>query len=134
MMNSVAIDVVTPESGPINAQSGLIHGSSTAEGQAFKNAIGAELQRVGSTLAANDVILRVEMQSCLGCHGSGIGIGGGIVFPAAQQGSHVTEQLETTADGTRHAISPALRDVFAPNRAKILGDFLTGKNLPVHSN
>ena len=35
---------------------------------------------------------------------------------------------------TRFAISPALRDVFAPNRAKILSDFLAGKPLPVHSN
>ena len=117
-----------------NAQSEVIQGSSSAEGQAFKSAITAELQRIGSNVAANDVLLRVNMQSCLGCHGAGSNIGNSLVFPRAQGGSHVTEQVETTADGTRHAISPALRDVFAPNRAKILADFLTGKKLPAHSN
>ena len=31
-------------------------------------------------------------------------------------------------------ISPALRMFFAPNRATILTDYLTGKPLPAHSN
>jgi hypothetical protein len=117
-----------------NAQSETNQGMSVAEGQAFKNAMSAELQRIGSNLTANDVLLRVNMQGCLGCHGAGTNIGNGLVFPRAQGGSHVSEQMETTADGTRHVISPALRDVFAPNRAKILADFLAGKPLPAHSN
>src|SRR5205085_1693661 len=37
-------------------------------------------------------------------------------------GSHVSEQTETVDGVTRHTISPALRDVFAPNGAKILSD------------
>jgi hypothetical protein len=115
-------------------QSGMIQGAASPGGQAFKGAITAELQRIGSNLTSNDVILRATMLNCLGCHGSGINIGGGIVFPPAQAATHITESLETVGGVARHVISPALRDVYAPNRARILTDFLAGKPLPVHSN
>ena len=50
------------------------------------------------------------------------------------RGTHIDEMIETVDGVARYTISPALRDVFAPNRAKILRDFLAGRPLPQHSN
>jgi len=40
----------------------------TPDGLAFKNAITAELQRAGSTIALFDVMNRADLQNCHGCH------------------------------------------------------------------
>ena len=110
-------------------------GLGTPEGQAFQTALTAELQRIGSTLSAFQVMSRADFQNCHGCHFGGtvgpVHVGEGVMFPLAMpNNTHVDE----TMDGGNFAISTALRDVFAPNRAKILTDFLNRKPLPVHSN
>jgi hypothetical protein len=105
-------------------------GLSTPEGQAFKAAVVAELQRVGSTISVNDLLTRADLQNCQGCHLGGVAVGEGLTFPFADGGTHVDERM---VNGN-FAISPALRDVFAPNRAKVLTDFLSGKPLPVHTS
>lgn len=115
-------------------------GQTTPEGQAFKTAITAELQRLGSTVTVLDVLNRADFQNCHGCHFSfasagspatTIPVGEGVLFPlAASNFTHVDE----TMDGGNFAISPALRDTYAPNRARILIDFLNRKPLPAHSN
>jgi hypothetical protein len=110
-------------------------GASTAEGQAFNTAIAAELQRVGSSITVNNLMDRAMLQNCHGCHvGLTFAIGDGIVFIGGVVESHVTERQVPVGNATRFEISPGLRDVFAPNRARILSDFLAGKPLPVHSN
>lgn len=110
------------------------HGLVVPEGQAFREAIYAELKRIGSTLTATEVIRRAEVQNCTGCHAGAVALGDGIAFPSTFNGTHLDETTETAGGVTRFVISPALRDVFAPNRAKILLEFLAGKPLPVHSN
>jgi hypothetical protein len=114
-------------------------GQTTPDGQAFKTAITAELQRVGSTIALFDVLNRADLQNCHGCHFDGgrgapataVPVGEGVMFPlAAQGGTHIDETL----DAGSFTISAALRDVYAPNRARILIDFLNRKPLPAHSN
>ena len=120
------------------ASASYFPGLSTAEGQAFKTALTTELQRVGSTIAIIDVLNRADLQNCHGCHFGGalnvtgpIPIGEGVLFPLASAGgTHVDE----TMDNGKFAISAALRDVYAPNRARILIDFLNRKPLPAHSN
>ena len=77
---------------------------------------------------------RADLQNCQGCHLGGASIGDGITFPIGFAATHIDERQETVAGVTRFKISDALRDVFAPNRAKILSDFLAGKLIPVHSN
>jgi hypothetical protein len=108
----------------------------TPQGKAFNDAITAELQRVGSTIRPSDLIGRVQLMDCGGCHFGGIPVGEGVTFPQALavQAAHIDESQETVSGAVRFAISPALRDVFAPNRAKILIDFLNGAPLPAHSN
>ena len=106
----------------------------TPDGQAFEAAITAELQRIGSGISVQDVLARADLQNCHGCHIGQVPVGEGVVFPAGFGAQHISETL-VTADGvTRFKISAALRDVFAPHRAKILTDFLAGNPLPVHSN
>ena len=78
---------------------------------------------------------RVGIQNCHGCHTGNVSIGGGITFPVGYFGAHVDEQLQLQEDGVqRFLYSQAVRRTFAPNRVRILTDFLLGKPLPVHSN
>jgi hypothetical protein len=105
-------------------------GMSKPEGQAFKAAIQAELARLGTGVSLTELLIRADLQNCAGCHLGNVDIGQGLHFPSVLGGSHVDEHR----DGPNFTISPALRDVFAPNRARILTDFLAGKLPPVHSN
>lgn len=116
------------------SESAYQQGLSTPAGQAFNSAIAAELKRIGSNLQPADIVARAQMQNCSGCHTGGESIGESLTFPSASNGTHIDDTPETVNGVTRFAISPALRDVFAPNRARILLDFLAGKPLPPHSN
>lgn len=72
-------------------------------------------------LTADDVLRRATVTSCAGCHlptamlGRDRDLGCGMTFPASHEGPHVDE---------RGALSPALRDVFLPHRARVLDTFL----------
>ena len=115
-------------------------GLSTAEGRAFSDAIAAELKRIGSPLTPAQVVIRADGQHCHGCHldglpnGTPISIGDGVFFPQAFLGSHVADFTGVSDGVTGFTMSPALINVFGPNRAKILRDFLATGTLPAHSN
>jgi hypothetical protein len=111
-------------------------GQTTADGKDFAAAIGAELKRIGSPLQPIDVIVRTDTQNCAGCHLGGAPVGGGMTFPhGGNVASHVNEEIETGQDLVRrYAISPALRDVFAPDRARVMTNYLMTGTIPVHSN
>jgi len=97
----------------------------SSAGADFSARIQQELTRLGSTLTPRQVISRADTQDCFGCHNRGIDVGDGIRFPASLEISHVVPGQ----------ISPALRDFFAPNRAKVLHDFLMfGTPPPAHVN
>jgi hypothetical protein len=100
-------------------------GLTTAEGLAFNGAIIAELSRIGSSLNVRDVLVRTDFQNCHGCHFGSGNIGDTLSFTGGFRGSHIDEEFGAL---------PALVQVFAPNRARILRDFLNGAPLPVHSN
>lgn len=94
-------------------------------GKDFDARVRAELKRIGSTLTPQDLTTRLDLQNCEGCHLGGANLGEGVLFPRALGDSHITP----------NGISPALHDVFAPNRAKVLHDFLVfGTPPPVHVN
>jgi hypothetical protein len=112
------------------------NGLATPAGRAFHDDLAAELRKIGSTLTPNDMILRAETQTCVGCHLVSGPVGEGVVFPqplGANQ--HVDEHLtDRGPDGPFFRISPAMRDVFIPHRMKILREFLVNGTAPVHSN
>jgi hypothetical protein len=113
---------------------GVIPVQDTAEEKAFKDAITAELHRIGSNLTANQIITRNGLLSCHGCHNGGaqLSVGDGVFFPTSfADFAHIDEGF---GGGGGFQISPGLRNGFAPARAKILRDFLFGNPLPVHSN
>lgn len=94
-------------------------------GKDFDARVRQELARVKSTLTPLDLLIRADTQFCGGCHLGRIPVGDGLTFPAAVGDSHV-------APGS---ISPALRDVFGPSRAKALSNFLVnGTPPPAHMN
>lgn len=100
-------------------------GLTTQEGLQFNLALFNELQRIGSNLMIRDLLVRTDFQNCHGCHFGGGPIGDGLAFGGGVQGTHLDETL---------GASPTLLQQFAPNRAKILRDFLAGAPLPAHSN
>jgi hypothetical protein len=94
---------------------------------AFAGAIQAELDRIGSPLTPANIVARAQALSCAGCHqlSNGADLGGGLTWPSSAAFVHSTEFQEAGPDGQRFRISPALTDVFLPNRANILQSFLT---------
>jgi len=112
---------------------GIVPVQNTPEEMAFKNAITAELHRIGSDLTFADVFNRHGVLSCHGCHfgGFSFSLGDGVLFPSAfANNTHIDEGQP----GGQFQISPGLRNGFAPARAKILRDFLFGNPMPVHAN
>ena len=94
---------------------------------------------------------RAETQACHGCHapsgsstslGSAsappVSLGGGVVFPTAVPFFGQVDDLTMVAGeggpASRFQISPAMRDVFIPNRMRILREFLQSGKPPEHSN
>jgi hypothetical protein len=59
-----------------------------------------------------------------------------VAFPEAGDSvSHVNEAIEIGIDGVqRYTLSPALRDVFAPDRVRVMQGFLVNGAILVHSN
>jgi hypothetical protein len=114
-----------PDSSQFGNAPPFVTSLTSAAGQSFEARIQQELTRIGSTLTPREVVLRADTQDCFGCHNLGADAGDGIHFPASLLNTHITIS----------AISPALRDVFAPNRARVLHDFLAfGTPPPVHVN
>lgn len=94
---------------------------------ALRSALTNELTTQGSTLTADHLVARAQAQSCAGCHrlSNGADLGGGIVWPASQGFTHVTERETEVADGlTRYTISDALVYEFLPHRKEVLERYL----------
>jgi hypothetical protein len=97
------------------------------EPSALRTALTNALASQGSTLTANHLVARAQAQSCAGCHrlSNGADLGGGIVWPASQGFTHVSERVTEVVDGqTRYTISDALVNEFLPHRKEVLVDFL----------
>ncbi|HKS25910.1 MAG TPA: hypothetical protein VJZ76_24180 [Thermoanaerobaculia bacterium] len=107
---------------------------STDAGKAFRAQIAAKLQSIGSTLTPEDIVARAETQTCNGCHFVPQSVGGGLIFPGAQDGSHIASVPSYNDANPRWGISGAMEKVFIPNRMQILRDFLQTGKAPEHSN
>ena len=106
------------------------HFTSATPGNTFATAIQAKLDAIGSPLTPTAIVLRAESQSCAGCHRllNGTGIGGGLTWPPSLDFTHVTERQTEIIDGqTAFVISPALKNVFIPQRERIMEDYLNDK-------
>lgn len=111
--------------------------NSPAAADEYRARVQAELAKVGSTLTPEQVVSRAETLHCVGCHFfGGTDIGDGLEFPGSSAfGEHVTEVLRDgeAGAGTRYSVSPAVEQVFVPNRMKILKAFLLNGTAPAHS-
>jgi hypothetical protein len=96
----------------------------------FKHAIQAALDDLASALIPTQIILRAEAHSCAGCHRllNNVALGGGLTWPPSLGFTHVTERETEVVDGQeRFKISPALLNVFLPQRQQIMEDYLNNK-------
>ncbi len=102
----------------------------------FRDRVDAELKRIGSTLKPDDIVMRAETQSCVGCHSMFGPVGDSVTFPRGIDTlEHVAARFTENGEaGPRFSISPAMRDVFIPHRIDILQRFLASGTPPVHSN
>jgi hypothetical protein len=133
------------ESNPINDGSVMFfegafdRGKTTPEGIAFVANIQSELDRAGSKLTPNNVIVRAEELSCSGCHGfnGAVAFGGNVRLVVGFQGNQMISE-DIFADGeagpaTRFGVDPIIEKQFIPSRMQILTNFLRNGTPPVHS-
>ncbi|HVR39843.1 MAG TPA: hypothetical protein VMU84_12170 [Thermoanaerobaculia bacterium] len=110
------------------------------EGLVFRERIQAELDRVGSTITPENIIVRAEHQTCHGCHGfnGAIPLGGGLKLEIGFGGIQmISEDILMDGEagpGTRYGVDPIVEKQFVPHRMQILQDFLRDGTPPVHSN
>jgi hypothetical protein len=110
---------------------------------AFKTLITAALQRLNlnPSVSAEQVLNRVTALSCGGCHqtsgnsnATNASLGGGLAnWPASNVFTHVNENTtdNSSPEGPRFGISPALVNVFLPHRKTVLENYLNVRaNLP----
>lgn len=132
------------ESNPVDTFIGFGYGlqfnqaKNTAKGAAFRTRIQAELDRLGSSLTPEQIVLRAEVETCVGCHGLGAtNIGDGIILTPGFQGQQMISE-DILMDGeagplTRYGVDPIIEKQFVPHRMQILQDFLKSGKPPVHS-
>lgn len=130
------------ESDPVDGEFAFAYGVafrralSTPPGAGFADRIKAALKSAGSGLTPDQLVMRAETQSCVGCHILFGPVGDGVEFPrgidAFQQ---VSEKfVEQGPSGPQFAISGAMQNVYVPHRMQILERFLADGTPPVHSN
>jgi hypothetical protein len=99
----------------------------------LRSDIEAQLAALGSSLTANDIVLRAQALSCAGCHrlNNGVALGGGLTWPASLGFTHVTErETESVGGALRFRLSDALIDVLLPARKAVVEDFLNNRPRP----
>lgn len=111
---------------------------STGAGSAFRDSIQQELDRIGSPLTPDQVLLRAENETCHACHGfNGISLGGNVKlalgFFSMQMISEETLQDGEAGPLTRYGVDPIVMTQFIPHRMQILQNFLRDGTPPVHS-
>lgn len=86
----------------------------------IRSDVSARLSASQSTLTADNIFDRATTQTCAGCHqvASGRPLGNGLTWPLSLGFVHVDEQSR---------LSPALTDVFLPNRKKVLEKFINDR-------
>lgn len=105
----------------------------TTSSSPLRDALEAELTRIGSDLTPDDIVLRAQANTCAGCHrlNNNADVGGGLTWPSSLAFVHVSDRVTEVVDGvTRHALSPALTDVFLPHRQSVMEDFLNDRHRP----
>jgi hypothetical protein len=109
----------------------------TPEGSAFWTQVQNAVHDAGSNLFPEEVIRRATQLNCEGCHSQAFPIGNGLFFPEAQPFfNHVSRSTFEKGDegpDSRYAVSLAMRNVFIPNRMRILTDFLKNGTPPARS-
>jgi len=96
----------------------------------FESAIDFRLRNIGSRLTADHLVRRSMALSCAGCHQLNNGaphndLGGGITWPPSLGFVHVSENQTEFIDGSEHfLISPALEEVFIPQRERVFERYL----------
>jgi hypothetical protein len=117
--------------------SGLSEASGTTEtnyptnfgtgSNAFRDALASALATAGSPLTVDNIVARLQAQSCAGCHrlSNNTDLGGGLTWPASLGFTHVTERETEPADvGVRYKLSDALNNAFLPHRKGLLQQYL----------
>ncbi len=103
------------------------YASQFASSPNFRAAIQARITTLGLPLTPNQLVARAQALSCGGCHqtanNADVGFGAQR-FPNSLAFTHTSEQTESSADGPRHLISPALTGTFLPHRKAVLEGFL----------
>jgi hypothetical protein len=96
----------------------------------FANNIQAKLTQLNSPLTPAQIVARAKALSCAGCHqlSNNQPLGGGLTWPSSLGFTHVSEQVQSGPEGERFTISPALTDVFLPQRKAVLENFMNSDN------
>jgi hypothetical protein len=98
-----------------------------ADASPLRNALATSLVNISSSLTPDHIVGRVQALSCAGCHrfSNGVDLGGGILWPASQGFTHVTERETEVVDGvTRYLLSEALNTAFLPHRKDVFERYL----------
>lgn len=100
----------------------------------LSNGFRAQLDQIFAPfgLTGEDIANRAHFAgSCIGCHieNNGVSLGNGVVSPISNGFVHVSEFPFPCADGLCFPISPALQNVFLPDRLRAMAD-LVGFELP----
>jgi hypothetical protein len=99
---------------------------------ALRSALAAALTAQGSSLTPDQIVARAQALSCAGCHrlSSNADLGGGLVWPASQGFTHISERVTEVVDGEiRFTLSDALVNDFLPHRKEVLERYLDGNLL-----
>ena len=103
------------------------YASQFANSPNFRAAIQARINTLGLSLTPNQLVARAQALACAGCHqfsnNADVGFGSQR-FPSSLGFTHTSEQTESSADGPRHLLSPALTGTFLPHRKTVLEGFL----------
>jgi len=92
----------------------------------FASNIQAKLTQLNSPLTPAQIVARAKALSCAGCHAlsNRQSLGGGLTWPSSLGFTHISEQTEPGQDGERFILSPALMEVFLPQRKAVLENFV----------
>jgi hypothetical protein len=109
------------------------------ERAAYRQRVQAELDRLGSKVTPEQLILRAEETTCQGCHGfNGLNFGEGVKlgpgFFSLQMISEDVLQDGEAGPQSRYGVDPIVTGQFIPHRMQILREFLQNGTPPVHSN
>jgi hypothetical protein len=109
---------------------GFGRGSNTIQGRAYRDRLVTAIREAGSEARVEELFERATIMNCEGCHAVAApsDVGDGVTFPVAGPNQ---QHVARTPAGT--SLSPAMREVFIPNRMRILTEFLKSGKAPERS-